>query len=152
MFLVFTQPLHVVGRGYVPTRTAHWPTYPWHPSAWTCTPGPGASWRSERSSSDNCDPIMLLFFALVLLCSPVSNRWACPFLHNTPLRSPFSCPLSTRCCAALQSTSKEITGSATVIASRGLCIGSSLPSSLLSASTLGSVSRNVCSASQRWKC
>ena len=40
-----------------------------------------------------CPPLrMLLFLALVLLCSPVSKRWACPFLHNTPLSSPFFCP------------------------------------------------------------
>ncbi len=75
-----------------------------------------------------CPPLrMLLFLALVLLCSPVSKRWSCPFLHITPLSSPFSCPFSTRCCAAPQSTSKEITGGATAIASRGLCIGGSLP-------------------------
>jgi hypothetical protein len=72
MFFVFTQPLHVVGRGYVPTRNAHWSTYPWHPSAWTCTPGPGASWRSERSSGDNCDPITGLFIVLAVSHSLVT--------------------------------------------------------------------------------
>jgi hypothetical protein len=35
-------------REYVPTRTTHWSTYPSHPSVWTCTAGPCASWSPQR--------------------------------------------------------------------------------------------------------